>query len=225
MFQTVSNGTFMKIILSIIVFIIIYLYIDVSYNEIVFVKSNINGKRYLVRNIHDKQEAADLLSQISINLEKIIEYLKTTPIQEIYIKFKNTKSSNDNELDNDDIIKLKKDIKRLIKNFNPENFTESSAHSKYTSYSVNKGEKIVFCLRSKDAKADLVKQNTMMFVAIHELGHLMTKSINHTPEFWDNMKFLLKVSIHIKVYKHVNFNKHPEEYCGTEITDTPLKLD
>jgi len=219
----ISNGTFMKIVLVIILSIIIYLYIDVSYNEIVFVKSRINGKRYLVRNIHDKQEAADLLSKISINLEKIVEYLKTTPIYEIKTKFKSKSKSNSN--DNEIQTKLKDDIKRLIKNFNPENFTESSAHSKYTSYSVNKGEKVVFCLRSKDSTAELVKHNTMMFVAIHELGHLMTKSIDHTPEFWDNMKFLLRVAIHLKVYKHVNFNKNPEEYCGTEITDTPLKLE
>ena len=63
----------------------------------------------------------------------------------------------------------------------------------------------------------------MMFVAIHELSHLMTESIGHEPEFWENFKFLLLVGIHLKKYKNINFNKNPEEYCGTEITDTPLK--
>ena len=62
----------------------------------------------------------------------------------------------------------------------------------------------------------------MMFVAIHELAHLMTKSIGHTAEFWDNMRFLLKEGIKIGVYVKQDFNKSPVEYCGTQITDTPL---
>jgi len=52
--------------------------------------------------------------------------------------------------------------------------------------------------------------NTMMFVALHELGHLMTKEIGHVPPFWANFKFLIKVAIHLKVYKYTDFNKKPE---------------
>ena len=33
-----------------------------------------------------------------------------------------------------------------------------------------------------------------MFVAIHELAHIMTESVGHEPEFWDNMGFLLEKS-------------------------------
>ena len=62
----------------------------------------------------------------------------------------------------------------------------------------------------------------MMFVAIHELAHLMTKSIGHTPEFWDNMRFLLKKGIELNVYKKHDYNKVPKDYCGTQITSTPL---
>ena len=64
----------------------------------------------------------------------------------------------------------------------------------------------------------------MMFVALHELGHLMTKSVGHEPEFWDNFKILLKVGIDINVYQHIDFNKNPTDYCGTKITDTPHKI-
>ena len=62
----------------------------------------------------------------------------------------------------------------------------------------------------------------MMFVAIHELAHIMTKSVGHTTEFWVNMKFLLKIGVEIGVYIKQDFNKNPVEYCGTKITDTPL---
>ena len=61
-----------------------------------------------------------------------------------------------------------------------------------------------------------------MFVALHELGHLMTKSIGHTEEFWKNFKFLLQEAIKIGIYTKDDFNKNPVEYCGTNITDTPL---
>ena len=71
--------------------------------------------------------------------------------------------------------------------------SESSPGNAYTSYSINKGEKIVFCLRQKSGpnKDELVDLNTMMFVAIHEMGHLMSESVGHTQEFWKNMKYLI----------------------------------
>ena len=35
-------------------------------------------------------------------------------------------------------------------------------------YSINKGKKILYCIRSKTVENKLVDINTMMFVAIHE---------------------------------------------------------
>ena len=63
----------------------------------------------------------------------------------------------------------------------------------------------------------------MTFVAIHELGHLMTKSIGHEPEFWNSFKLLLKIAIDNGIYKDIDFNKKPEPYCGITISDNPLK--
>ena len=65
--------------------------------------------------------------------------------------------------------------------------------------------------------------NTMMFVAIHELAHLMTAEIGHTPTFWNNMKYLLKKGIEIGVYKKQDFRNNPVTYCGTKITNSPLE--
>ena len=120
---------------------------------------------------------------------------------------------------------LREDIERLKKNFNPDAFSETTPDAKYTSYSVNKGEKIVFCLRDKKEGEKLVKENIMTFVSIHELAHLMTKSIGHEPDFWANFKLLLKVSIDNGLYKNIDFNSTPKPYCGINITDTPLKKD
>ena len=151
---------------------------------------------YLVQNQHDKQQANwEFLSWYE-------KFNKTSP----RIKEKN---------------KGNVDIERMVNNFNPDNISESTKDNKYTSYSVNKGEKIVFCLRSRDEKNNLVKLNIMMFVALHELAHTMTKSIGHTPEFWNNFRVLLRNARKLGIYERVDYDKKPVDYCGTKITNDP----
>ena len=235
-------------IIIITLIIIIYKYFESYSYDIVMVKSNVNGKSYLVRNIDNKQEAADLLATIAIKLEKLVNIIYDSGYETIYNKYMKPTIDKEVELDKSitekqkDIIdgqdggtstsqqlektikmKLKDDIERLKKNFNPEAFSETTPDAKYTSYSVNKGEKIVFCLRDKKEGEKLVKENIITFVSIHELGHLMTKSIGHEPEFWANFKLLLKISIDNGLYKNIDFNSTPKPYCGIQITDTPLK--
>ena len=181
---------------------IFYVYLENKASDVTYVR--LNKIEYLVRNLPDKEEAALLLSKIRDRLSSIVD-----KVCENIDEKDNSKEHNSS-------------LKRLKKNYKPNNITESSPGNKYTSYSINKGDKIVFCLRAKDGSNDLVDINTMMFVAIHELAHLMTKSIGHTTEFWDNMRFLLKVGIDIGGYKKQDFNSNPVDYCGTKITDTPL---
>ena len=181
---------------------VFYVYLENKASDVTYVR--LNKIEYLVRNLPDKEEAALLLSKIRDRLTRVVEHVC---------------DNIDDESNSDD---HNKSLKRLKKNYRPDNITESSPGNKYTSYSINKGDKIVFCLRAKDGSNKLVDINTMMFVAIHELAHLMTKSIGHTTEFWDNMRFLLKKGIKIGVYKNHDYNNTPVEYCGTKITDTPL---
>ena len=60
-----------------------------------------------------------------------------------------------------------------------------------------------------------------MFVTLHELAHIMTKSIGHTKEYWDNFKDLLSEAVKINIYKPVDYSKDPIKYSGEEITDSP----
>ena len=113
-------------------------------------------------------------------------------------------------------------IKRLNSNYVPDNICESIEHDKNTSYSVNKGEKVVFCIRSKEDNK-LEDLNTLMFVAIHEMGHLASGSIGHNDEFWANFKFLLEEAINIGLYQKVEYSKQPKDYCGIQITDSPVE--
>jgi len=164
------------------------------------VKSTVDGHSYTVRSLPDKQAAADLLATIRSNLEALVAHL-----QKMYP-------------DDDRTI-------RLVKGFHPDQIQEGGDDSgQYTSYSVNKGEKIVFCLRSREPTTinALVDINMMIFVAVHELAHIATESVGHTDDFWNNMRYLLEESINIGIYKKQNFKDKPVKYCGVNVTSSPL---
>ena len=60
-----------------------------------------------------------------------------------------------------------------------------------------------------------------MYVAIHEIAHIATKSVGHTDEFWKNFKFLLQEAKEIGIYEPEDYKKNPKNYCGMKITDNP----
>ena len=167
----------------------------------VSLKSSLDGKTYKVQNLPDKQEACDMMARIRKNLVSIVE-----------------------RFDGDINYKQDEPYQRLIARFNPDNLEENDMDADSTSYSENKGEKIVVCLRdqTKSPNYPLVDDNTVMFVVLHELAHLMTQSTGHTPEFWTNFKKLLQDCVKIGVYTEVNYARFPTPYCGMTITDTPL---
>jgi hypothetical protein len=162
----------------------------------VLIRSSLDGKTYKVQNLPDRQDAADLLSKICQNIEKLVS---------------NCEEENE------------ECYKRLVSRFKPDCFEENDIFADTTSYSENKGEKIVVCLRDKTQRPyRLVDENTIMFVMIHECAHLMTESTGHTPEFWTNFRRLLHDSIKVGIYRPTNYTKNPVEYCGMTISDTPL---
>ena len=67
----------------------------------------------------------------------------------------------------------------------------------------------------------LIDENTLTFLAVHELAHVMTESVGHTKEFWQNFKFLLKDAVKMGIYTPVDYKKKPKSYCGMNITDNP----
>ena len=174
-----------------------YTHIEHLSNEVIYIKSNVDNNEYLVRNLDDKEDAANTLAKIRIKLESLCKIMKEKyPTDESVI--------------------------RMNERFNPDNITEAGKNNQYTSYSVNKGEKIVFCIRQKDEKESLVDENTMTFVAIHELSHIMTKSVGHNDEFWSNFKRLLEVAVENGIYIKENYSESPKEYCGIKVSDSPL---
>lgn len=78
----------------------------------------------------------------------------------------------------------------------------------------------MFCIRDK-LNNSIHDINTLMFVAIHELAHIVTNELQHTDKFWNNMKKLLHRAEDIGVYKYVDYRMNPVEYCGMMIDSAP----
>lgn len=176
----------------------IIIWLNQSHYELVSVESKVDHETYIVRNLADRQKAADMLAIIRQNLNKLVAHLLKTFSHLPCVKRLGEKYKND--------------AGRIM---------ESTPDSKLTSYSVNKGEKIYFCLRQRSTKEELVEHNIMMFVSLHELSHIMTETIGHTPEFWHTFAFVLREASKIGVYSPRDFSDEPAEYCGVQITDTP----
>lgn len=188
--------SFLEYFIIFIMIVIVVFYIKQHYGEVEYVTSKVDGRSYLVRKLADKQRAADLLATINADCMTLIKHLQA--------KFP----------DNND-------VKRLKKNYNADNISEGSADSGYTSYSVNKGEKIILCVRQKDTN-EIVEKNVILYVTIHELAHLMTDEIGHTNTFWENFKFILQEAVDIGIYTKVDYSKTPVKYCGIKITSSVI---
>ncbi len=179
--------------ISIVILFMIIQKIDKN-KDILQIVSKIDNREYIVRKLPDGKEAADRLAKINDNIIKLLDSL--------------------DEKDRDGIATLKK-------RFNPDKLSETGLGAKYTSYSVNKGEEIAICVRQPDNT--FIDDNTVMFVVIHELAHVMTKSVGHTTEFWDNMAYLLERAEELGMYQPKNYKEAPVDYCGMEINTTPYK--
>jgi len=109
----------------------------------------------------------------------------------------------------------KKYILQLDKNFNKDRtkIYETNPHSNLTSYSVNKGEELSICLKSK-LNNKLHEENLLMYVLIHEMGHFACPEIGHGELFQSIFKFFLKEAIKINIYIKKDYSHNPSEYCG-----------
>ena len=163
------------------------------------VRSDVDGNSYLVqKKFTDSKQASNLLASIKQRLDILIEHLKNSHPDDVRTK-------------------------RILSRFDSNNIIENDTSGKFTSFTQNKGEKMVFCLRTRDHRARLHPLNLMMFVAIHELGHVCSESVGHDdPEFWENFAFLLREAVKIRVWVYVDFKKNPQTYCGMKITSSVI---
>jgi predicted metal-dependent hydrolase len=141
-----------------------------------------------------------MLSTIKLNILKLNDYL--------------VKNKDDKYKEYKPYIEQLNDRIKLV------TIAESKETSQSTSYSVNKGEELVFCLRSKKEWNKFHNFNTIMYVALHEISHIACPEYGHGPLFKKIFSFITQIAIQLNIYVYEDFNKTPEEYCGIYITES-----
>lgn len=184
------------IVIIFITIIIFKIYQESDMFQLKCIVSDIDGNKYCVRERAKLELVADLLAKVTNNMKALVLHMKKTYPD-------------------------RKNVQRLVSNFNPKKIYETLPTSSYTAYSENKGEKLAFCTTTTKEGNKLIDENTLTFVAIHELSHLATKTVGHTDEFWNNFKFLLKEAKKENIYNPVDYKKNPQPYCGMTISDNP----
>jgi len=192
-----SNNIFNIVLIIFIIIIASKLYFNSDNFNLRCIISDVNGNKYCVRDRNKLELAADRLAHVNNNLNKLVNHLsKKYPEKE--------------------------NVKRLVNGYNPKKIYETLPTSEFTAYSENKGEKLAFCLDTeKNSKGRLIDMNTLMYVALHEVSHIATKSIGHNDEFWNNFKFMITEAKEINIYNPVDYKKEPARYCGMNISDNP----
>lgn len=188
------------LIVIIIIMMIIMTYIKWIPQEVKYEESDIDGIKYLVRDLPDSKKAANMLGKIRDNLIKLSDHMNNN---------KDTIYKDYNEY-----------IERLHSKIKYIEISESSPDSIYTSYSVNKGEQIVFCVREKNIMGDLHDINLVMYVALHEIAHVASPEYGHTELFKKIFAKFTEIGIKIGIYTKIDFAYSPVNYCGLTITDS-----
>jgi len=192
-----KHSIFFYIFLGFVLLLCLIIYYQSDAYDLKCIIASQDGNRYCVRERQKMELAANLLADVTQKMKDMVSYLKE-------------KKPDDER------------TKRLVKGFNPTKISETLPTSELTAYSENKGEKIAFCLDKHKGKSKLIDLNTLTFVAIHEMAHVMSKSEGHNQEFWTNFKFLLENAKDAGIYNPVDYKNEPREYCGMKITDNPL---
>ena len=183
-------------IVIIIIGLSIKMYFESDTYNLTCIISDVDGEKYCVRERDQLDKSADLLATVAGKCKALVLFMKQKYPE-------------------------RADIERLTVGFRPDKIVETLPTSTLTAYSENKGQKIAFCLDTKKNGTTLIDINTLTFVAIHELSHIMTISIGHKQEFWENFKFLLEGAKEANIYNPIDYKETPEEYCGMMIKDNP----
>ena len=180
-------------ILILVIIIFIYIFFFINQNNVIYIKAN-SGTTFLIHKDIKQQEKANLLGKLVQNLYILNNHLVNN--KESFPGFEEY-------------------IDQLSENFN-ENRTiiyETDPTSNLTSYSVNKGEELSFCLHSKKTK-ELHDINLLMYVAIHEMSHIACPEIGHGNLFKKIFKKLVEEAINLGIYRKIDYSSQPAEYCG-----------
>jgi hypothetical protein len=199
------------ILIILLVLFLTWFYYSKSYEEEVYIKSDVDQRVYLIRRGNNKsqqflKESANTLAHINLRIEKLIEHLE--------------KNYSNDPSKNYFILKLKQ-------NYHPYMISEAAVDPKYTTFTVDKQD-INICLRTRDRYEHIYDINLLMYVVLHELAHLCNYTrnghpiIGHGDEFKYIFAFLVQESMKIGIYNYENYANAPKEYCNIIINSSIL---
>lgn len=240
------------ILIIVLIYLFYFKYYKYSYYNTVSVSACSTCEKYNVHQSHNGQkDAAAILAEINRRNNVLIEHLKTKYLTNHFSPGMDSTKNNhidvipESELspwtaesmfDIDKINDMKKlmegeyiqeRVEQLITRYNPKQIYEISPlnNSGVTSYTQDK-HILILCLRKKEKNAngenELHDINTIMFVVIHELSHMMNNLWGHKMDFWILFKFMLMNSVECGIYTTVDYSKNPIVYCGLKIDYQPL---
>ena len=165
------------------------------------VVSVVDGGRYVVKSSYpDSVGASDLLARLNAANTRLIGHLET--------KYAGTSYGPG--------------VKFLASNYNGDVLQENIPRSTTnTSFVVNKGDVIKLCLRDPTKGGAFHDFDTLMFVNLHEVSHLLDRQYGHSESFWTGFKFILTEAKLLGIYNPVNYDKTPVNYCGMVIRGNP----
>lgn len=178
---------FIFTILLFVVFLSLLRLINSGYT---FIRSTVDNRCYKVRNNGIQQQNANALAIVNQKIMELIAFIKKV------------------EPGSFTTCRLGKyDPGILQENLN--NFD--------TTFTINKGKSMHFCISNRTGNLQIYDTNTLTYVAIHELAHIITTQIGHGIEFKRNNIHLLNHAIKANIYNYVDYKKSPAEYCGLRI--------
>ena len=205
---------YLYIIIIILSILLIYELSGLSLNTITECSNNDGNCYKISADFSSKtyQQAANELARINEYNANFITYLRN--------KYLWVNNSNE---------KMKAITLKLIENYNPDVLRENNPNNiNNTSYVLEKGKVVAFCLREKESGNDNFEDPEMLiFVNLHEISHLAMSfhDPQHGDEFWETFKLIINEAIAAGMYEPKNWANNPKKYCGLRVDYNPYYDD
>lgn len=177
--------------LILIPFFLLY-YVNVSFLDDRIKVLADDGNYYTVRNTKKSKETANTLARLNAKVKEFLALLQ--------------QKGDDSQSPM---------ISRLVQRYNPDTLNEGKIDKELTSYTINKGESITLCVRSRDSHDNLYNDNVLFGVLLHELAHVGSVTVDHNAEFIRNFNYLLQKASEWNMFTRIT---KQFDYCGIETT-------